>query len=137
MYKEGSKKKLNFLGDMSPIRRGRGGVEPPPVKTICKKYSACPEKPFLLKNIFCIVIPSVWVQVLKKYLKKGTCPLKSWFFFIDALPKSSYTLVPIIVLNKINLQFHDQFWRTILKAFHQIIIHVTKKKIKFSNKIKV
>ena len=57
IIREGEKK-LDFLGDMSPIR---WGSTPIPLKKADffqikrRKYSACPEKPFLLKPYFCIV----------------------------------------------------------------------------------
>ena len=55
--REGVKKTRLFRGHV-PYQGG--GSRPPPAKifflqTICKKYAACPEKPFLLKPFLCIV----------------------------------------------------------------------------------
>ena len=88
-------KQIDSLGYMSPIRGAPLPLECPQTK--CKKYSACPEKPFLL-NPFLVLSPCS-KEILKKenlYSKGvegggggktyGTCPLKTRVFF-GALPK--------------------------------------------------
>ena len=49
-------------------------------RTKCKKDSACPEKPFLSKQFFCIVIPILRKGYKEIFTKKGEkvgffCPL--------------------------------------------------------------
>ena len=73
-------------------------------QTKCKKYPACPEKPFLLKQLFCIVTPTLSTGSSEIFIKKGElswsfCPLsglkgggdtklslKSRVHFFDAFP---------------------------------------------------
>ena len=46
---------------------GEGGRQ----KELCRKYSACPEKPFVLKQFFCIFTPSLSTGSSKIFIKKG------------------------------------------------------------------
>ena len=54
-----------------------GGGQPPYSKksgifqTKYKKYSVCPEKPFLIKKKFCIVTPSLSIGSTKIFIKTG------------------------------------------------------------------
>ena len=54
---DGIQKKLDFLGNMFPIRKRWGGVDPLLQKkldffqTKCEKYLACPENPFSIRQL--------------------------------------------------------------------------------------
>ena len=72
--------KNRFLGDSFTFPWGRGGGRPPSAKKVDffrqrKKYSACPENPFLLKtnSVFCIGSNGIFLQMRRK--KKIFCPL--------------------------------------------------------------
>ena len=73
------------MGTCSLWRRGEGDVD-----KILKKYLACPEKPFLSKQLFCIVTPTMSVDSNEIFIKKEKKSRLKVYSIFDALPKEYY-----------------------------------------------